>query len=394
MGGRVVLTRQCLCPEVVSRPLPGGRGGKSASGSAGAPPRGGTEVDRVHPQHGTGAPRHVQWLLVVWAGQAQAGGQVHLRPAVLEPGRNSTPRLQGWVAVAESQWLRTPHCPPYPKAPAGCLGPSAPASTQPAQPPGCEWARAAPTPKGQQERKWSGGEASCPVPLRGFPSPLLPPVSEASCFSPRGNPGVWRTAREPLPSALRLGGMCPHHGARSFRPSCGGSSPRVAAREPLAPAAPDPATRFQFVVVVSIATFRPPHYGAYVFPEWANALGWAIAASSMSVVPIYATYKLCSLPGSSREVRICTGPPLLPFCPMRGRRRGQVGVPGLLPPAHLGPAGKSGVGGDCARHEGWVRAALCLGVCLHVCVWVCCVCEPVFLTWACTCVFASGYLWV
>ncbi|XP_043345055.1 sodium-dependent dopamine transporter isoform X1 [Cervus elaphus] len=56
-----------------------------------------------------------------------------------------------------------------------------------------------------------------------------------------------------------------------------------------------------FVVVVSIATFRPPHYGAYVFPEWANALGWAIAASSMSVVPIYAAYKFCSLPGSSRE---------------------------------------------------------------------------------------------
>ncbi|KAJ1070227.1 hypothetical protein K5549_006775 [Capra hircus] len=56
-----------------------------------------------------------------------------------------------------------------------------------------------------------------------------------------------------------------------------------------------------FVVVVSIATSRPPHYGAYVFPEWANALGWAIAASSMSVVPIYAAYKLCSLPGSSRE---------------------------------------------------------------------------------------------
>lgn len=56
-----------------------------------------------------------------------------------------------------------------------------------------------------------------------------------------------------------------------------------------------------FVVVVSIATFRPPHYGAYVFPEWANALGWAIAASSMSVAPVYAAYKFCSLPGSLRE---------------------------------------------------------------------------------------------
>ncbi|KAF6357563.1 solute carrier family 6 member 3 [Rhinolophus ferrumequinum] len=56
-----------------------------------------------------------------------------------------------------------------------------------------------------------------------------------------------------------------------------------------------------FVVVVSIVTFRPPHYGDYVFPEWANALGWAIAMSSMSMVPIYAAYKFCSLPGSLRE---------------------------------------------------------------------------------------------
>lgn len=157
--------------------------------------------------------------------------------------------------------------------------------------------------------------------------------------------------------------MCPHRGARSLRPLCGGPSPRVAAREPLAPAAPDPAARFQFVVVVSIATFRPPHYGAYVFPEWANALGWAIAASSMSVVPIYAAYKLCSLPGSSREVRICTGPPLLPFCPMRGRRRGQVGVPGLLPPARLGPAGESGWAVTVpGTRAGCVSTRVCLGV--------------------------------
>lgn len=65
---------------------------------------------------------------------------------------------------------------------------------------------------------------------------------------------------------------------------------------------------FQFVVVVSIVTFRPPHYGDYIFPEWANVLGWAIAASSMSMVPIYAAYKFCSLPGSLREVRMCAGP--------------------------------------------------------------------------------------
>ncbi|XP_027241719.2 sodium-dependent dopamine transporter isoform X1, partial [Cricetulus griseus] len=56
-----------------------------------------------------------------------------------------------------------------------------------------------------------------------------------------------------------------------------------------------------YVVVVSIVTFRPPHYGDYIFPDWANALGWIIATSSMAMVPIYATYKFCSLPGSFRE---------------------------------------------------------------------------------------------
>ncbi|XP_023560577.1 sodium-dependent dopamine transporter isoform X2 [Octodon degus] len=56
-----------------------------------------------------------------------------------------------------------------------------------------------------------------------------------------------------------------------------------------------------FVVVVSVVTFRPPHYGTYVFPAWANALGWAVATSSMAMVPIYAAYKFCSLPGSFRE---------------------------------------------------------------------------------------------
>lgn len=89
--------------------------------------------------------------------------------------------------------------------------------------------------------------------------------------------------------------------------------PRPRHAGPIPPLHPLPAGRvqphdlcpwFQFVVVVSIVTFRPPHYGDYVFPEWANALGWSIAASSMSMVPIYAAYKFCILPGSLREVRM------------------------------------------------------------------------------------------
>uniref|UniRef100_A0A8C7ZVU0 Transporter n=1 Tax=Oryzias sinensis TaxID=183150 RepID=A0A8C7ZVU0_9TELE len=50
-----------------------------------------------------------------------------------------------------------------------------------------------------------------------------------------------------------------------------------------------------FMVVVSFATFNPPNYGSYMFPPWANMLGWCLAMSSMTMVPLYAIYKLCTL---------------------------------------------------------------------------------------------------
>ncbi|XP_043921076.1 sodium-dependent dopamine transporter [Protopterus annectens] len=55
------------------------------------------------------------------------------------------------------------------------------------------------------------------------------------------------------------------------------------------------------MVVISFVTFKPPNYGKYVFPEWSNTIGWCIAVSSMAMVPVYAIYKFCSLPGSFRE---------------------------------------------------------------------------------------------
>lgn len=51
------------------------------------------------------------------------------------------------------------------------------------------------------------------------------------------------------------------------------------------------------MVVVSFATFNPPNYGSYMFPPWANMVGWCLAMSSMTMVPLYAIYKLCTLPG-------------------------------------------------------------------------------------------------
>ncbi|KAG5271178.1 hypothetical protein AALO_G00176790 [Alosa alosa] len=59
-----------------------------------------------------------------------------------------------------------------------------------------------------------------------------------------------------------------------------------------------------FMVVVSFATFNPPKYDTYVFPVWANVVGWCLAISSMTMVPLYAIYKLCSLQGSFCDVSV------------------------------------------------------------------------------------------
>ncbi|XP_074051886.1 sodium-dependent noradrenaline transporter [Macrotis lagotis] len=56
-----------------------------------------------------------------------------------------------------------------------------------------------------------------------------------------------------------------------------------------------------FVVIVSIINFKPLTYDDYVFPLWANCVGWGIALSSMVLVPAYIIYKFLSLRGSLGE---------------------------------------------------------------------------------------------
>uniref|UniRef100_A0A2K5CNY7 Transporter n=1 Tax=Aotus nancymaae TaxID=37293 RepID=A0A2K5CNY7_AOTNA len=56
-----------------------------------------------------------------------------------------------------------------------------------------------------------------------------------------------------------------------------------------------------FVVVVSIINFKPLSYDDYIFPPWANWVGWGISLSSMVLVPIYIIYKFLSTQGSLWE---------------------------------------------------------------------------------------------
>lgn len=49
--------------------------------------------------------------------------------------------------------------------------------------------------------------------------------------------------------------------------------------------------------------YAPLEYEGYVYPMWANVLGWCIAGSSIAMIPAVAVYKLATTPGSLCQVR-------------------------------------------------------------------------------------------
>lgn len=57
-----------------------------------------------------------------------------------------------------------------------------------------------------------------------------------------------------------------------------------------------------FIIVYGLMDYEPLQYEGYVYPAWANALGWAIAGSSIICIPVVAIYKILTTKGSFVEV--------------------------------------------------------------------------------------------
>lgn len=57
-----------------------------------------------------------------------------------------------------------------------------------------------------------------------------------------------------------------------------------------------------FIIIYGLATSQPLSYENYVYPTWANALGWCIAGSSMIMIPGVAIVKLLMTPGTIKQV--------------------------------------------------------------------------------------------
>ncbi|KAJ8275789.1 hypothetical protein COCON_G00075410 [Conger conger] len=55
------------------------------------------------------------------------------------------------------------------------------------------------------------------------------------------------------------------------------------------------------ILVFSVIQFRPATYGSYVYPTWAQGIGWFIAMASIIWIPLAAIHTLWVLPGSFTE---------------------------------------------------------------------------------------------
>lgn len=65
----------------------------------------------------------------------------------------------------------------------------------------------------------------------------------------------------------------------------------------------------QVILIFSIIEFKPARYESYVFPPWAQGVGWIIALASIIWIPVCAVHTLWVLPGSILQV---TSAPHLP----------------------------------------------------------------------------------
>lgn len=59
-----------------------------------------------------------------------------------------------------------------------------------------------------------------------------------------------------------------------------------------------------FIIAYGLIFSPPLSYEDYVYPQWANILGWCIAGSSMIMIPAVAIFKILVTPGTLKQVRL------------------------------------------------------------------------------------------
>lgn len=56
------------------------------------------------------------------------------------------------------------------------------------------------------------------------------------------------------------------------------------------------------IIGYGLYDYKPLEYEGYIYPTWANVLGWCIAGSSIAVIPAFAVYQILITPGTFAQV--------------------------------------------------------------------------------------------
>lgn len=55
----------------------------------------------------------------------------------------------------------------------------------------------------------------------------------------------------------------------------------------------------QFILIFTVIQYKPITYNDYVYPGWSLAIGFLMAMSSVTCIPIYALYKISKSEGTT-----------------------------------------------------------------------------------------------
>lgn len=58
------------------------------------------------------------------------------------------------------------------------------------------------------------------------------------------------------------------------------------------------------ILSVTFVGYEPMSYGSYIYPGWANVLGWAVSASSVLFIPLVAVWKISHEEGGTFQQRL------------------------------------------------------------------------------------------
>ena len=59
---------------------------------------------------------------------------------------------------------------------------------------------------------------------------------------------------------------------------------------------------FQFILIFAIIDYGQPQYGEYVYPGWAQLIGWLVFGCVIGWIPGVAVYQVCKQKGSIQQV--------------------------------------------------------------------------------------------